>query len=614
MIHYSLLIFALTFHFLHIFSYLPYTFKLLIRSLSTQIYPTDLKHPISSPIQSLKMKNLFGLFLLITTFTHFTFAQTILEFQSYQTGFSSPVDIANAGDGSNRLFIVEKGGMIKIIKNGSVLPAPFLNISSFVSSSGERGLLGLAFHPNYSSNGFFYVNYTDTSGDTRIVRFGTNTSNADLADPTNRLIMMTIAQPFSNHNAGDLEFGPDGYLYIPMGDGGSANDPGDRSQNPQELLGKMLRIDVDGAAPYAIPPSNPFVGNSAVLDEIWAIGLRNPWRFSFDRLTGDIWIADVGQIAWEEVSFQPAASAGGENYGWRCYEGNVPKNLSGCGPMASYTFPIFVAGRSLAQSITGGYVYRGTQYPGMVGKYICCDFASDNCWTIEPNSSGGWTSTLFSSTGINSCTTFGEAENGELYAASISGTIYETTDVGALPVELSYFEGQANSGFNTLNWTSASEENTDVFELQRSSDATRFRSITEVKAAGYSLEEQQYQYIDRQPFNGANYYRLKMVDQDGSFQFSKIIQVDQSTQQQRMYLHPNPSNGKLNIHLAIPLFEESSITIYDIAGRKVFSKNNLGPLEEQTLNLSSLTTGLYLLTLSSGQTILQEKLLIRSLN
>ena len=191
------------------------------------------------------MKNLFSLFLWTIVFTPFISAQTILEFQSYQTGFSSPVDIANAGDGSNRLFIVEKGGIIKIIKNGSVLPTPFLNISSFVSSNGERGLLGLAFHPNYSSNGYFYVNYTDNSGDTQIVRFGTNTSNPDLADPANRLFILTIAQPFSNHNAGDLEFGPDAYLYIPMGDGGSGNDPGDRSQDPQEMLGKMLRIDVD---------------------------------------------------------------------------------------------------------------------------------------------------------------------------------------------------------------------------------------------------------------------------------------------------------------------------------------------------------------------------------
>ena len=484
------------------------------------------------------MKKLFVLFLLTMAFSHFPSSQTILEFQSYQTGFNSPVDIANAGDGSNRLFIVEKGGTIKIIKNGSVLPTPFLNISTFVSSSGERGLLGLAFHPNYSSNGYFYVNYTDTNGDTRIVRFGTNTSNPDLADPTNRLIILTIAQPFSNHNAGDLEFGPDGYLYIPMGDGGSANDPGNRSQNPQELLGKMLRIDVDGAAPYAIPASNPFVGNSAVLDEIWALGLRNPWRFSFDRLNGDIWIGDVGQNAWEEVSYQPAASTGGENYGWRCYEGNVPKNLSGCGPMSSYTFPVFVAGRSLATSITGGYVYRGTQYPGLVGKYVCCDFVSNNCWTIEPDGSGGWISTLFNSTGISSCSTFGEAENGELYAASIGGTIYETMDVGALPVELGDFRGQAVRGTNLLEWTSLSEENTAFFELQRSADATRFRTIAEVKAAGYSLEEQEYEYSDRQPLNGTNYYRLKMVDRDGSFQFSKIIQLNQNNQKQQMYLHP----------------------------------------------------------------------------
>ncbi len=251
-----------------------------------------------------------------------------LELVPVATGLATPVVVTNAGDGSNRLFIVEKAGRIRIVENGTLLATPFLDIDPVVNSSGnEQGLLGLAFHPNYEGLGYFYVNYTDGSGDTVVSRFSVTPGDPNIADPGSGFEILSIVQPYSNHNGGQIEFGPDGYLYIGMGDGGSAGDPDDRAQNLAVLLGKMLRIDIDNSDPplaYRIPADNPFVDVAGAAGEIWAYGLRNPWRFSFDRTTGDLFIGDVGQNLYEEIDFQPASSTGGENWGWRCYEGEHP--------------------------------------------------------------------------------------------------------------------------------------------------------------------------------------------------------------------------------------------------------------------------------------------------
>src|SRR5690554_2313016 len=252
-------------------------------------------------------------------------AQTII-LTPFATGFSDPVEIAHCGD--DRLFIVQQGGAIKVVNSdGSVNAENFLNLSSLISTGSERGLLGLAFHPNYESNGYFFVNYTNTSGNTVIARYSVSNSNPNVADPSSGVILLTINQPFSNHNGGCIKFGPDGYLWISMGDGGSGGDPNNNGQNKSSLLGKMLRIDVDGET-YTSPSDNPFVGTDGA-DEIWAYGLRNAWKFSFDRETGDVWIADVGQNAIEEINHESSTEPG-LNYGWRCYEGNNTYNTSGC--------------------------------------------------------------------------------------------------------------------------------------------------------------------------------------------------------------------------------------------------------------------------------------------
>ncbi|MCL9803941.1 PQQ-dependent sugar dehydrogenase [Flavobacterium amniphilum] len=342
--------------------------------------------------------------------------------QNYGSGFASPVDIANCGD--SRLFIVEQDGLIRILNtNGTINATPFLNITSLTNESGERGLLGMAFHPNYSTNGFFYINYTNTSGNTVIARYSVNGSNPNLANPTGT-ILLTVTQPFANHNGGTIKFGSDGYLYIGMGDGGSGGDPGNRAQNINELLGKMLRIDVNSGTPYGIPANNPYVG-VAGSDEIWAIGLRNPWKFSFDRQTGDLWIADVGQNAYEEVN-RATPTESGLNYGWRCYEGNTAYNTTGCAAQATMKSPLFVVTHASGFcSITGGYVYRGTQYPNFQGKYFFSDYCKAQIG-VRDNSGNITYSQTFTD---NNFVSFGEDMNGELYIASISnGMIYKIID------------------------------------------------------------------------------------------------------------------------------------------------------------------------------------------
>jgi glucose/arabinose dehydrogenase len=351
-----------------------------------------------------------------------------LELQPIAAGLTRPIAITHANDGTNRLFITLQGGQMLIHDGASLLPTPFLDISSLVSCCGERGLLSAAFHPNYLNNGWFYVNHTNLSGHTVIARYKVS-ADPNVADPKSRAVIMRIRQPFANHNGGQLQFGPDGYLYIGMGDGGKAGDPGDRAQNLQVLLGKMLRIDVDGAFPYTIPSDNPFLGNPLALPEIWALGLRNPWRFSFDRSTGQLFIADVGQDSWEEVNLQPANSFGGENYGWRLMEGKHCFNpTNGCNN-GTLKKPIIEYSHAMGCAVTGGYRYRGMQILALFGDYLYADFCSGMIWGARRVAGVGWTSTLLHQ-GNFRISTFGEDENGEIYFADLlSGTVYRILDL-----------------------------------------------------------------------------------------------------------------------------------------------------------------------------------------
>lgn len=360
-------------------------------------------------------------------------AQPTIQITSIITGLDSPVAITHAGDGSGRLFITLQGGRILIYNGQQLLADPFLDISALVTSGGERGLLSVAFHPDYAANGLFYVDYTDLNGDTVIARYRVSL-NPDAADPASAIILLTIPQPFSNHNGGQLQFGPDGNLYIGMGDGGSGGDPLNNAQDLNSLLGKILRIDV-GSLPYSIPVDNPFRTNLNARPEIWAYGLRNPWRFSFDRQTGDLFIADVGQSNLEEVNFQPASGVGGENYGWRLMEGSSCFNpASNCND-GSLVLPIVEYDHSLGCSITGGYRYRGLENPGMFGMYFYGDFCSGRIWGARPDAQGNWTTTELLDMDLQ-ITAFGEDEDGELLVASFfpgPGAIYRISEVAAQP-------------------------------------------------------------------------------------------------------------------------------------------------------------------------------------
>lgn len=345
-------------------------------------------------------------------------------------GLERPVSIANAGD--DRLFFVEQGGLIRVWNGTALLPEPFLDLTSLVSTGGERGLLGLAFHPAYLQNGHFFVDYTDLSGDTVVARYSVSPTDPNRADPGSAHIILRVDQPFANHNGGQLQFGPDGYLYIGLGDGGSGGDPGNRAQNLTDLLGKLLRIDVSADAAsgtYTIPPTNPYSERDDAKGEIWASGLRNPWRFSFDRSTGDLWIADVGQGEWEEVNLQPATSIGGENYGWRRMEGTHCFNPSTACNDGTLVLPVLEYGHSDgACSVTGGYVYRGVRNPRLVGMYLYGDFCNGRIFGASSDAFGGVTTQpLLDASFLIS--TFGEDSRGEIYVGDYSnGTIYRLFD------------------------------------------------------------------------------------------------------------------------------------------------------------------------------------------
>ncbi len=367
-------------------------------------------------------------------------------------GIGSPIEVTHAGDGSNRLFLVQQTGRIFIAKAGVVLPTPFLDVGGLISGGGERGLLGLAFHPQFASNRQFFVNYTRSSdGATVIARYTASAGNPDVADVVSATILLTIAQPYSNHNGGAIKFGPDGYLYIGMGDGGSANDPEARAQDKTTLLGKILRIDVNSGSPYAIPPTNPFPTGVGGRAEIFAIGMRNPWRISFDRGSGDLWIGDVGQNAVEEIDRLAAGTGAGANFGWRMLEGNTCTGLGGPLPCAdpTLTAPVITYSHALGCSVTGGYVYRGAGVPDLVGKYLYGDYCTGRLWSAQNNGMGQWIPAELSATGFG-ISSFGEDEAGELYFANYStGDIFRfvATPPAAPQLTLSRFA----VGFGDVN-------------------------------------------------------------------------------------------------------------------------------------------------------------------
>ena len=344
-----------------------------------------------------------------------------IELEPVADGLESPLYVTHAGDGSGRLFVLEQIGRIRILQKGNLIADPFLDISSLVVAGGEQGLLGLAFHPDFTDNGRFYVDYTDRNGDTVVAEYTVHPANPDRADPSSARPLLRIDQPFGNHNGGAIEFGPDDYLYIATGDGGSGGDPMGNGQSLQTLLGKLLRVDVDetsGNRAYGIPDDNPFVGRSDAHPEIWAYGLRNPWRFSFDDET--LWIADVGQNELEEINGVPA-NMGGLNFGWNVVEGDRCHVSSDC-DRSQFEPPIAVYGHDLGCSVTGGFVYRGREFPKMRGAYLFADFCSGIVFGIDAEKTGRQEPVQLLESG-GSVSSFGADERGELYMTDLGSGV-----------------------------------------------------------------------------------------------------------------------------------------------------------------------------------------------
>lgn len=455
------------------------------------------------------MKKIFYISLLLLL--NVSMAQT-LTIQSFATGLSGAVDIAHP-PGDERLFVVQQGGQIRIVNtNGTINTTPFINLSSLIVSGGEQGLLGLAFHPNYATNGQFFVNYTRASdGATVIAKYTVSTANPNVAN-TAGTILMTIAQPYTNHNGGCIRFGPDGYLYIGMGDGGSGGDPENRAQNITQNLGKMLRIDVDNpVAPlnYGIPPTNPYVG-IAGNDEIWAIGVRNPWKFSFNRLNNDLWIADVGQNAVEEINKVASPVPVGLNFGWRCYEGNVPYNTTGCAAIGTMTMPIAQYSHDDGCSITGGYLYTGSLYPNLLGKYVFADYCNNRLGIVNEAGTISYTPNF---SGSNNFTTFGEDINGELYVAK-SSTIYKIVDTSL-----------SNSNFEKAGYSIFPNPANDEFFIKNANGFSNLKvtvfDISGKMLLSQSIENESHKIATSALSNGM--YLVKLEDKSGAFYTTKLV-------------------------------------------------------------------------------------------
>ena len=552
----------------------------------------------------LQIALLFGFFIGIN-------AQPTISLQSFSTGYTKPVGFINCGDSRN--FVIQQNGYVYICdSNGVKNTNPYLNIASKVNQTGnERGLLGMAFDPNYATNGYFYINYTAATafggysiGSTVIARYQVS-ANPNKADSTSEVIVLRAWQPYTNHNGGSLQFGTDGFLYIGLGDGGSGGDPENRAQNGDSLLGKILRIDVS-SLPYTIPTSNPYATGTSPRPEIWAMGIRNPWKFSFDKLNGDFYIGDVGQNAQEEVDYEPVGSAGGFNYGWRCKEGTADYDLSG-GCSGSYTAPIFTYPHAIGAecSITGGYVYRGSRYPSIYGYYICADYCSGRMYYIKKNTGPGFTSGILTvlNSFTNNITSYGQDKNGELFlCAHAQGTIYRLIDTVSC---------SANAAItNTPTPGNAFLIDCDVDTLYALA-GTGYSYQWKKNGADLIGENNSYLLI---PGNtNAGFYQVESTISPTCKDLSDSIQVviceninDIESNNIQLVVYPNPTNSVSHIQWMSEVNKYYDLSLYQVDGKKVYQVTipGTGGLRVQSMDMQTLEKGMYILEIKESNKLI----------
>lgn len=519
-------------------------------------------------------------------------------------GLSMPIEVVTApGESPNRLYIVEQAGVIRIWENGALLTPAFLDMRSRVNFDGnERGLLSMAFHPNYASNGYFFVYYNDLSGNITVSRFQVST-DPDIANssPNPASPLFSVSKPFTNHNGGHLQFKPQGginYMYFATGDGGSGNDPNNFAQTYTSRLGKMIRMNVD--APTPTP-------------EIWAWGLRNPFRWSFDRTTGDMWIGDVGQGSREELNFRAGGTIGA-NYGWVCFEGtqtngSAPSSAN-CDTVGDVDIqPVYdYINPSLGRSIIGGYVYRGTEFPTMQGYYFFTDFYSDRLWMVTPNGSS-WN--ISSKTGMaTNIASISEGNDGSLYAVRLtSGEIFKLVIPTVTPLRLTGFTGKSFITYNEINWITESEETMSKYIVEYSTDARNFSAFGEIAARN---NNRQNNYSLRHQFNSTiaqtYYYRLRMEEINGSYSYSPVIMVGDGRYTGIKVYPTVVQNGTINIISGLPV-EQVNITGMD--GQTVFAKQMNGVDGYFSIVVPSMQKGFYLVQIITNGRRQTEKILVQ---
>jgi glucose/arabinose dehydrogenase len=542
-------------------------------------------------------------------------AQPHLGYSAVVTGLSSPVD-AVVAPGDGRMFIAQQNGSIRI-RNGATATTEFLNINALLPSplGGEQGLLSLAFDPNYLSNGYFFVLYTASNGNITLARYQRSAGNANQADAGSRQQLLSIAKPgspyYTNHNGGKIIFGADGMLYMSTGDGGSGGDPFGNAQNLNSYLGKMLRLNVSvypGTAPfYTIPSDNPFAAPGGALDEIYAYGLRNPWRWSFDRLNGDMWIGDVGQGAWEEVNWKRAGTASGENFGWDCYEGNHIYT-TGC-TLTDTVAAIYEYGHNGTTggfSITGGYVYRGSTFPSLYGHYVTTDYVSGNLWLIGPNGAGGW-SVFFQDDLASNVAGFAEGPTGNLYAINRgAGRLDSVVVLFTTPVNITQFVASARDGYNNLVWQTSQETATDRFVIEYSTNGINFSPVGSVDASG-SAGGSNYEFRHDIRFSGYLYYRLAIQNTDGSVNYSQVVRV-KAGENQPVKIYSNlVSGGSLRLEIREPVTE---LQLLNATGAMVYRKGLQSAIGIQNVNLPSLSSGVYIAWIKGKNVSYRERIVV----